>query len=335
MTTALQGQEGVAAVEEAKGRDDPFALAFIDMNMPPGIDGRETAKRILAIDGEMQIVFVTAYTERTREEIADGIGHRRFFYLKKPFDAEEIHQMAESLALRWELDREREQLDREKEIFIRNMSHELRHPLQVILGVCDTVLNCEMDDERRNQFIRDIETEARRLTKLTENLRATKETAYRSQLHNPNPINLDEIIDQVVRLLSAEAEKKGLGLRRDGSGVERKVLGDANGLVQVLINLVVNAIQYTEQGAVVIEAKREGGRIRVSVRDTGVGIAPSEQQTIFQRFYRVQDQARKVRGHGLGLSIAQEIVLAHGSRIEVDSEPGKGSRFYFGLPVAE
>ncbi len=333
VTTTEQGLEGVNAVAEAIEQRVPYAVALIDMRMPPGIDGLETAKRILALDQNIEIVFVTAYTDRTRVEIGKEIGEQRFFYLKKPFDSDEVRQLAESLTFRWQLARDREQLDHEKEVFVSNMSHELRHPLQVILGICDTILNCKMDKKRRNQFIQDIETEARRLTKLAENLKSDHEFKNPVTMSDLKPVDVINMVDHVIRLLSSEAEKKGLSLIREGEPERRTILGEEDRLVQVLINLIVNAIQYTEQGEVRVILQQEKGLIKIAIVDTGVGISAADQKAVFNEFYRAKSTALKVRGHGLGLSIARDIVAAHQSVLEVDSEPGEGSQFHFILPV--
>jgi len=335
LSTFKQGLDGVNAVITSKKNNSLFAIAFIDMRMPPGIDGLETAKRIIEVDPDIEIVFVTAYKDRSRQEIAERIGKHRFFHLKKPFDPDEVIQLAETLTFKWNLVREREQLDREKEIFIQNMSHELRHPLQVILGVCNTILTCEMDETRKHQFIKDIESEAQRLSLLAENLTTTRELETPMILNKKDPVDLIHLVDQVIRLLISDAEKKGLVLERKGLQTKTIVKGDKNSLVQVLVNLVVNAINYTEKGEVFVILEQENKQIKVSVKDTGVGIPFAEQPSVFEKFYRVKKESLKVRGHGLGLGIARDIINAHGSILELSSQPGKGSQFFFYLPLID
>ena len=130
------------------------------------------------------------------------------------------------------------------------------------------------------------------------------------------------------------AERKGITLAFEpGVDDSENVYGDRERLKQVLINLVDNAFKYTEQGGqVTVGVVREGNRCRVSVKDTGVGIAPQHIERIFERFYRVdRDRSREVGGTGLGLAIVKHIVEAHGGTISVESEPGKGSIFSFSL----
>jgi len=330
---ARQGLDGVEVVKRSLEKDQPIALAFIDLRMPPGIDGLETAKQLLAIDHRLEITLVTAFSDRTRREIARELGRHRFFYLKKPFDADEIRQLAEMLTFRWRLNREREQLDKEKAIFISNMSHELRHPLGVIVGICDTLLNCRVDETRRIAFLKDIETEAVRLTRLTENL----DRLQKSENQAPpslGRVDPEELIDRVIRLLEPEAATKGLQIGKEFSTGAAAVLGNRDMLMQVLINLTLNAIQYTEKGEVKIRLGIAGDKMRIAVADTGMGIPNSEQLAVFKPFYRSERSRTRVSGHGLGLTIVQELVHCLGSEIRLDSEPGRGSCFYFDLPPA-
>jgi len=155
------------------------------------------------------------------------------------------------------------------------MSHELRHPLQIILGICDTLLKIKMDKNRRDQFIQDIESEARRMTKLAENLKSVTDHKSSPAIQDFKPINLLDMVDQVIRLLSQDAQKKGLLLKREGTPDKNTVLGDPDSLIQVLINLVVNAIQYTDQGEVCVILKQEGERIKITVADTGSPVSES------------------------------------------------------------
>lgn len=334
VTSANQGELGVQEVEVAKAMGDPFALAFIDMRMPPGIDGLETAERILAIDPNIEIVIVTAFSDRPRRDLVRALGKSRFLFLKKPFHPDELIQMAQLLTFRWQIQRERGLLDREKEMFASNMSHELNHPVHVILGVCSTLLNCEMSREQQMQFIQDIETETRRLGQMAQQLRTLADLGKTPQGSvEKQPLDLIPLVDRIVRLLRSDAEKKQLSLTREGDAPLPNVLGSEDQLGQVFLNLVSNAINYTNSGSIQIILKQQDNHVAVSVRDTGVGISQADQQLIFRKFYRVKSQALKVRGHGLGLSIVKSLVEEHQSQLTLTSKLGKGSCFSFQLPV--
>ncbi|PCI28325.1 MAG: hypothetical protein COB67_06655 [SAR324 cluster bacterium] len=334
LITAQQGMEAVKIVQEGKEQNDPIAVAFVDIRMPPGIDGLETARLLVEIDPKIEIVFVTAFSDQSRKKIKETLKRQHFFYIQKPFDKLEVRQMTDSLLFRWQLARDREELDQDKEVFISNMTHEIRHPIQVILGACDTLLNYEMEDTRRNQFIRDIETETKRLYTLTKNLNILKQNQKITQKFHLEGIHLFPLIDHAHRLLRKDAEKKGLLLELKKTTERDFILGNSDALIQVLINLIVNAINYTTAGSILTSVSEEEQQLIVQIQDTGVGVLPEEQTSIFKKFYRVKEQAVKVRGHGLGLSICQEIILAHGSMIQLQSRIGEGSCFSFALPYS-
>lgn len=324
---AIQGEIGIDCVKKEIESDLPIALAFIDVRMPPGMDGVETAKEILKIDPKIEIVFVTAYSDKTRQDMEATLHNRRFFYLRKPHHPDELLQMAQSLLMRWETARDRERLDEEKSIFEANMSHELRHPLQIIKGVCGTLLKFDMDKNRQKQFLNDIQSETERLINFVEKLQVLKT----DQKKNLNPVKIDQVIDRVIRLLTKDAEKKQLSLSKKGAKNLPDVKGDESGLTQVLINLIVNAISYTEKGRIIITTNLQKNSIEIQIKDTGVGISAEDQKRICNRYYRVKDQSLKTRGHGLGLNIVADILKAHDSTLEIDSTPGEGSTFSFSL----
>ncbi|MBT4090177.1 MAG: hybrid sensor histidine kinase/response regulator [Deltaproteobacteria bacterium] len=327
--TAEEGEEGIKVVKESIKDGFPFSVAFIDMRMPGGMDGLETAHHILAIDSRIELVFVTAYSDYTLEEIGRFIGKSRFFILKKPFDVQEIMQMAETLALRWETERERELLEYEKEQFIRNMSHEVRQPIHIISNACNALLSHQPSSTQRDKFINYINQETQRLMRLLENLKDINQMDSSNDQQRFEKVNVDLLCRKVVELLSADAEKKGINLILQSEVETNCVLADTDKLMQVLVNLTVNAIKYTENGSIRLYLLEVDGSVEIAVEDTGCGITPEEQDKIFKRFYRCRSTSSLTRGYGLGLSISQEIVRRFGSEIKVSSSPGKGSRFSF------
>jgi len=115
------------------------------------------------------------------------------------------------------------------------------------------------------------------------------------------------------------------------------VLADPNRIIQVFVNLIGNAIKFTEHGGISVGIYRKGRNVRIMVKDTGVGISKEDQKKLFKKFYQVQKKEltkQEGAGTGLGLSIAKEIISLHGGRIWVNSEPGKGSEFWFTLPIS-
>jgi two-component system phosphate regulon sensor histidine kinase PhoR len=146
--------------------------------------------------------------------------------------------------------------------------------------------------------------------------------------------SLSEFLQQVVSEMQPQVEKKSLSLELITPAVhEEKVYGDRERLKQVMINLIDNAVKYTEPGgSITVKSSQEGPRAAIHVQDTGAGIAREHHARIFERFYRVdRDRSREVGGTGLGLAIVKHIVEAHGGTLRVDSEVGRGSTFTFTL----
>jgi CheY-like chemotaxis protein len=142
------------------------------------------------------------------------------------------------------------------------------------------------------------------------------------------------VIDRATAATSSLFEQKGLRLEKDIAPGLPSVTGDQDRLIQVVINLISNAVKFTDHGTITCRAARRGGEIVVSIVDTGVGIAPADQPKVFERFKQVGDTLTdKPKGTGLGLPICREIVEHHGGRVWVESELGKGSTFSFSLPV--
>ena len=148
------------------------------------------------------------------------------------------------------------------------------------------------------------------------------------------PVEVDTLLLDVYRQAQVMANAVGVNVRL-GAEDQAMVMGDADRLRQLLLNLVDNAIKYTPAGGdVILTLRREGGWVQLGVQDTGVGIAPEDLAHIFDRFYRADPSRTRPGGSGLGLAIAQWIAQVHGGRIQVESLPGQGSRFTAWLPDA-
>jgi two-component system phosphate regulon sensor histidine kinase PhoR len=148
-------------------------------------------------------------------------------------------------------------------------------------------------------------------------------------------VGLKEIAENVIKLFEPRAREKNLQLTLDAASDLPAVEGDPFRLEQLLLNLVDNAVKYTEKGGVHVALAREPGGVAIEVSDTGIGIPEEEQGRVFERFYVVdKSRSRKGGGTGLGLSIVKHIILLHGGRIDLKSAPGAGSTFRVSLPAA-
>jgi two-component system phosphate regulon sensor histidine kinase PhoR len=217
--------------------------------------------------------------------------------------------------------------------FVANASHELKTPLTSIRGYAETLLSGGLEDtENRARFVETIRTQASRLEALVEDLLEL------ADLERPDaPLDLKDwdmgtIAREMGETFEDVAGRRGLALRVESRrGILARV--DRTKIELALRNLLDNAIKYTESGSIGISVRQSEEKVRVTVADTGRGIGPEHLQRIFERFYRVdRGRSRELGGTGLGLSIVKHAVLLHHGEVGVDSEPGKGSVFWFEVP---
>ena len=227
-------------------------------------------------------------------------------------------------------------LERVRQDFVANVSHELKTPLTSILGYAETLLDGGLDDrEHRHGFVETIKAQASRLTAIVEDLLALSELERPDAALALAPVDVASLARTVTAALEPRALKDGLTLACETPQGELVVLGERGRLEQVLFNLVDNALKYTRDGGVTVQVKKGQGSVELVVEDTGPGIPREALGRIFERFYRV-DVARssEVRGTGLGLSIVRHIVELHHGRVEAANRPGGGARFIVRLPLA-
>jgi signal transduction histidine kinase len=239
-----------------------------------------------------------------------------------------------------------------KSVFLANVSHELRTPLTSILGFTRVIQrrlakaivpNVRLDDpkvakavDQVSENIDIILAEGARLTTLINNLLDLEKIEAGEMSWNIQPLNPAELLSQAGDATAALHKDKDLRFDVEVEPGLPDVQADRDRIVQVLINLISNAVKFTSHGSIRCEARRDGtGFVEIAVSDTGTGIAAEDQSGVFEKFRQVGDTLTdKPTGTGLGLAICKEIVEHLGGRIGVQSELGKGSRFSFTLPVA-
>ena len=222
--------------------------------------------------------------------------------------------------------------DRVRDEFVSNASHELKTPLSTMKILSESILyQDEPDAGMMKEFFRDVNHEVDRLTGIINDLlRLVREEAGEGETEFER-VALDELARVVATRLAPLARKKGIRLEMRLSPAV--VMGNGTRLEQVIMNLVDNAIKYTDEGSVQMLVRTEGNMAVFAVRDTGIGISEEAQARLFERFYRVdRARSRETGGTGLGLSIVERIVHNHGGYIKVESAPNKGSTFTVYLP---
>lgn len=223
--------------------------------------------------------------------------------------------------------------------FLGDVSHELRTPIFAVSGFAESLLDGALDDDRvRRRFVEKIAANARRLDALTRDLAEIARIETGELQMRPEPFDLRSLVHETLDALEPLATERRVALEMDVAAGFPPVLGDRARLQQVLANLVENGVKYNEPGGrVLVTARREeGGPLRVTVEDDGIGIPPEEVPRLTERFFRVdKSRSREQGGTGLGLAIVKHILEAHGQRLHVESRVGEGSTFEFTLPTAE
>ncbi|GAB5518644.1 MAG: ATP-binding protein [Rhodothermales bacterium] len=235
--------------------------------------------------------------------------------------------------------RELRKVENYRREFLGNVSHELKTPIFAIQGFAETLIDGAIHNENVNEvFMQKILRNAKRLTNLAQDLSAIARIEMGELKMNFEPFSLARLIDEVLDSLEPVAAGKSVHLHVHVVGELPTAWGDRERIAQVLTNLVDNAIKYNDpEGQVEVVARAlSDGSLKISVVDDGIGIPPQHIQRLTERFFRVDTSRSRVQGGtGLGLAIVKHILAAHGQALLVESTPGQGSTFGFGLKSAK
>jgi two-component system phosphate regulon sensor histidine kinase PhoR len=221
-----------------------------------------------------------------------------------------------------------EKLEQVRKDFVANVSHEIKTPVTAIKGFADTLLEGALDDrENAVRFIQTIRSSSERINSLVDDLMTISRIELGVIKVEKSPVDLKEIFDSVVEVFADKAEAKSLSLSLSEIPEAQEIVADKNRLIQILSNLVDNAIKFTEAGGVTLGVETDQGKTALFVEDTGIGIPQKHLPRLGERFYRVDPaRSRKMGGTGLGLAIVKHLVKAHGWNMQIQSTPGKGTK---------
>jgi len=336
LSAAILGSmvEGVAVVNSAERllfANEGFAgILELDSPPQPGSSLVEVVRQTELLEAVRDVL---KGAPRVEAEIITGTLRQRFFAatvasVKATENSGAVVVLHDITDLR--------KLERVRRDFVANVSHEFKTPLTAIRGFAETLLAGAMDDpQNRVRFLQIILEHSRRLARLTDDLlELSKMDADRLDLE-VDRLSASQLVQSCVETAQRLANEKRLRVSINLPQSLPDIVADRRRIAEVLQNLLDNAMQYTPSGGeIVVAASSDGQEVTFTVSDTGIGIPQVDQPRIFERFYRVDvARSREVGGTGLGLSIAKHLVEAHGGRIWVESEVGRGSHFHFTVPV--
>jgi two-component system phosphate regulon sensor histidine kinase PhoR len=248
---------------------------------------------------------------------------------------DERHQFAGTVIVLRDVTHEQE-IAQAKNEFVSIVAHELRTPMTSIKGYTDLILQGavgEVADGQRH-FLQIVRSNVERLSDLVSDLLDTSRIEAGKISLNPEPIQMSQIVHEVCEGIEETVRERGLTLEIDEAPSIPTIYADRNRVIQILVNLLSNAYRYTPSGHITVSVRSTGDAVLTQVIDTGIGIAPEDQERVFEAFYRADhDIVTKQPGTGLGLSIVKSLVEMHGGKLQLQSALGKGSTFSFTLPL--
>ncbi|MFM9968802.1 MAG: response regulator [Burkholderiales bacterium] len=344
--TASQGDAALAGIESA--RPD---IVMMDINLNGDMDGLEVARR-LRETYPVPVVFLTAYTESEVVASASTVG--AYGFLVKPFQERELHATIQVALARGEFDRQMRDLNssleervrsrtaqleqamanlkeanRAKDVFLENMSHEMRTPLNHIIGLAEVLKSLPAAGPNASALrcAEKIGLAGWRLAQYVESLLDLKAIQQAPMDLSMTPIRIAQVIDEAVELTTPMATAKHLRIQwRPTALHEAHAIADHDRLMQVLLCLLSNAVKYNRSGGQInIELREKDGLVAISITDTGEGMTIAQQARAFEPFARFVPQGEVIGGIGIGLTVANRIATSMGGQLALQSRHGQGT----------
>ncbi len=364
--SAFQGQEGLEKVQCAAAEGRPYAMAFVDIRMPPGWDGIVTIKRIWQTCPHLQVILCSAYSDYQWRDITKELGPtEKLVILKKPYDNIEVQQLASALTMKWtleneavlkqaELNQQSETLKRllseantlrveaesanvAKSEFLANMSHELRTPLHAVLSFAGFGIkkHASAKPEKLLEYFTKINKSATVLIGLLNDLLDLAKLESGKMVFTPEVADLDVLVDQVREEFTALLQEQDVTLEHKELDPKKTLKVDVVKIKQVLRNLISNALKFSPHGSQIgVQLSDEGDdSVLIRVSNQGPSIPEDELEIIFDKFVQSSQTKSGAGGTGLGLAICKEIVATHGGRVWAENHPKDGVAFSVTLPV--
>lgn len=356
---AADGETGLLQAEQLKPD-----LVLLDLVLP-GIMGTDVLDILKREQSDTNVILTTAYGSEETAIKALRLGVNDYIINKRPFDADEVREVVKRSVNEAKLRRENQRLQRELEFtnqelkrnyaelqsaherlleldkakasFFSMVSHDLRHPIAVAKGYLELIRtgNTPLDDDTR-QYIEVAEHEMRYIAEMVDDVLDLSRMDAGYYHVDLQPTAVSFLLNQARLAFRTQVAQRNITINVEPTEELPLVLADSLRIGQVMSNLLENALKFTPMGGRITlgaQAAEEG--VELTVRDTGVGIAPGEHEKIFERFYRIKSgEQLEDKGSGLGLAICHEIVRLHGGRIWAESELGRGAAFHIILRAA-
>ncbi|MEW6717192.1 MAG: response regulator [Chloroflexota bacterium] len=332
IATAINGNLGLQLMEEFHPD-----LVFVDLKMP-GISGFEVLKEIQEYDPSIVTIVITGFA--TVDSAVEAMKKGAYDFITKPFTPDEFRLITQRGLEKRKFIIETEALKREREMlrehFAAIVSHELKSPLSAVrqnLYFLADELSDTLTEDQINRFER-LQERIDDLVKLIHTWLRVISVDIEKIKDEFKTTSMTMVISKAIESVQPHAIRKDIEILASVKEPLTPVMGDEGTLVEALVNVIGNAVKYSRLGSKVkVSAKEKDNNLEISVKDTGVGIAPEDAPNIFKDFYVGKSRPKEERGIGLGLAITKRIIEAHNGTITFESKLGKGSTFTICLPV--